>query len=70
MIGPTKTFKSALIEVTCKTVKGLDFIRNNYCLYRGTPGDIGLRRFRTKGEKGYDVSKSHLFNEKLASFDE
>lgn len=68
MIGSTKTFKTGLIEVLCKIVKGLDFTRNNYYLYRGTPGDIGLRRLKTR--KGFDVSQSYLLNEKLASFDE
>lgn len=70
ILGPTKTFKTGLIEVICKIIKGLDFVKNNYYLYRGTPGDIGLRRFKTKGKAKWDVSASYLFNERLASFDE
>ncbi len=70
ILGPTKTFKTSLIEVLCKITKGLDFIRNNYLLYQGTPGDIGLRRFKTKGKSEWNVCESYLFKEKLASFDE
>ncbi len=70
ILGPTKTFKTGLIEVLCKITKGLDFTRNNYYLYRGTPGDIGLRRFRAEGKSKWDVSASYFFNERLASFDE
>ncbi|MBA7491883.1 hypothetical protein ES702_02431 [subsurface metagenome] len=68
MVGSTKAFKTGMLDVLCKIIKGLDSKRNVYSLFRGSPGEFGIRRFKKKG--GFDVSESYLFSELLAGIDE
>ena len=67
--GRTKGFKTALAKVVC-LVFGLSPDKNIYPLYVATPGEFGVRRFRSKGAKGFDISESPYFNESFMVFDE
>ena len=67
--GRTKGFKTALAKVVCR-VFGLSPDKNIYPLYVATPGEFGVRRFRSKGAKGFDISESPYFNESFMVFDE
>ena len=67
--GRTRGFKTALGNVICR-VLGLSPKNNIYPLYLATPGEFGVRRFRSKEAKGFDISESPYFNEPFMVFDE
>jgi predicted transcriptional regulator len=69
MGGRTRGFKTALGNVICR-IFGLSPEKNIYPLYLATPGEFGVRRFRSKEAKGFDISESPYFNESFMVFDE
>jgi predicted transcriptional regulator len=69
MGGRTRAFKTALGNVICK-VLGLKPEKNIYPLYLATPGEFGVRRFRSKSLRGFDINESPYFDESFMVFDE
>jgi hypothetical protein len=67
--GRTKGFKTASGKVICR-IFGLIPERNIYPLYIATPGEVGVRRFRSKKTIGFDTSASSFFDEPFMVFDE
>jgi hypothetical protein len=67
--GRTRGFKTALGNVICR-ILGLSPENNIYPLYLATPGEFGVRRFRSKEAKGFDISESLYFKESFMVFDE
>ena len=70
IIGATKALKTVSLELICSLIKGLDPVRNLFPLYSGTPGELGVRRYKAKGQDAFEISKSRFLREIFAGFQE
>ncbi len=66
--GETKSFKTALAKVVCK-VLGLQPEETIYPLFSAIAGELGIRRFRSKGDS-FHISASLLFKQPFVCLDE
>jgi predicted transcriptional regulator len=66
--GETKSFKTALATVVCKVI-GLKPEETIYPMFSAIAGELGIRRFRSKGDS-FHISASPLFKQSFVCLDE